>query len=241
MIFVDRRRVSVPESLSSARARNVRDRLAKLLATASKRHLNQLRVSFEPTDIWRQVRAELAVLFHGKCAYCESSGMTSPLDVSTFDPSRAHGSTTMRRRRSTCITAGLLMSGTTCCWCAWNAIFGVTSGRGVERGSALSTTRSARAPFRASVEECRRVERPLFLDPCHDDPAEHLTFLESGFARPHTPRGDFVIESLRSQCPSRARRDAKEGLGAGCDARAAYAQCYARQRPGSPGESCHRV
>ena len=52
----------------------------------------------------------------------------------------------------------------------------------------------ARARLLASVDECRRTENGLLLDPSYDDPELQLAFDASGLCRPLTERGQTTIQ-----------------------------------------------
>jgi uncharacterized protein (TIGR02646 family) len=132
-----------------------------------------------------EVRKRLQELFHEKCAYCESSvSASNPFDVEHYRPT--HGA--------------LNLDGTVApahyWWLAteWTNLL----------PSCMYCNRSKRARFPiagalaepGAVGEALAAERPLLLDPCVDEPGEHLVFLEDGLVAPKTERGEITIDVL---------------------------------------------
>jgi uncharacterized protein (TIGR02646 family) len=186
MIYVDRSTVSVPEQLTSARANKERDRILRLL-TGSREHLNQTRIKFDASVV-KAAKPALVELFHGKCAYCESPlGSMAFADVVHFRPkagveesdgSRSHYYYSWLAYE----WENLLIS---CALC----------------DSSLGKRNSfpvlgSRAQLLASVAECRATENSLLLDPCFDQPEEHLSFDSSGSCAARSERGAVTIRLL---------------------------------------------
>ena len=65
-----------------------------------------------------------------------------------------------------------------------------------EAASSAFRVTKERAKVLASVAECREQEVPYLLDPCFDEPSEHIDCNESGTLRALSTRGDFTIAVL---------------------------------------------
>ena len=194
MIYVDRSRVHLPEILRSDRAEKARAHVRKLLSSDNKKHLAQLRVTFDDS-IWKRLMPDLTELFQGKCAYCESPlAPTQPGDIEHFRPKQ--GAEDLNQNRWHLHYSWLAYE--------WDNILiacmecnrrRTIAGKLVGKAQ-LFPVLGERAGFPDTVDECRRKEQPLLIDPCHDDPAEHLSFEESGEVTARTARGEKTIEIL---------------------------------------------
>ena len=194
MIYVDRSRVHLPEILRSERAEKARAHVRKLLSSDNKKHLAQLRVTFDDS-IWKRLMPDLTELFQGKCAYCESPlAPTQPGDIEHFRPKQ--GAEDLNQNRWHLHYSWLAYE--------WDNILiacmecnrrRTIAGKLVGKAQ-LFPVLGERAGFPDTVDECRRKEQPLLIDPCHDDPAEHLSFEESGEVTARTARGEKTIEIL---------------------------------------------
>ena len=195
MIFVDRTRVAVPPLLSSPRVLNEQKRLLELLESATDEHLAQLRVTLD-SSIWKQLVPSLQQLFNGKCAYCESDiKATQTGDVEHYRP-----------KQSSAPNEGPLQH-LYYAWLAydWDNLLilcadcnrrrAVGNGKLVGKGDGFPL-KGKRARFLAGVAECRNTEQPLLLDPCFDQPSQHLTCEATGLLRGRSDRGEATIEIL---------------------------------------------
>lgn len=194
MIFVDRSKHPMPEVLSSTNAARARDQIARLLRDTNVDHLQQLRINFDST-IWHSCIPDLMKLFHGKCAYCETPlSADQPIDIEHFRPKQGAEDQNGERRH-------LYYA-----WLAYewdNLLIACAScnrrrtieGRRIGKAE-LFPLDGDRAHVLATLQECRAIERPLLLDPCFDDPSQHLDFQSSGQVIAKTPRGNAAIEIL---------------------------------------------
>jgi uncharacterized protein (TIGR02646 family) len=179
MIFVDRTKRPIPHILDSPQAESARARIALLLGNASKSLLKQLRFSFEER-IWISTRPALTELFHDKCAYCESTspGASFLHDIDHFRPKQ--GAEDLSGNSEHLYYAWLAYD-----WdnllIACPACNRMRSSNQVNlgKGQRFPVT-GARAPLLSTVAQCRDVERGTLLDPCCDQPSEHLTFNKDG-------------------------------------------------------------
>ncbi|WP_415184629.1 hypothetical protein [Phaeovulum sp.] len=177
---VDRKRVAVPASLIPHRPGRSRqsigaNELAKNIAKFTAGHLQEMKFAAYGQD---SVKAALHALFHGKCAYCESFfDATAPVDVEHFRPKgrlaedKAHPGywwlaadwdnllpsciDCNRRRRQTHARA---------------------DGAPMAESSGKQDQFPMDGPYISDYEADIASERPLLLNPCRDDPAQHLTF-----------------------------------------------------------------
>jgi uncharacterized protein (TIGR02646 family) len=139
----------------------------------------------------RVVKQALTELFHGKCAYCESRfESTSFGDIEFFRP--RSGVTERPDHPGYWWLASswenLLI---VCAECnRVRAIEGHRSGK----GSRFPVEEEAHRAMRP--EDDLRREQPLLLDPCNDNPEEHLVFSDTGIVSSATPRGQTSIAVL---------------------------------------------
>ncbi len=141
-------------------------------------------------SIWRnltpQARQALEVTFRGKCAYCESRiGPTSALEIDHFRPKG--GVTDLKGSASPDHYLWLTLewrnhyASCPACNRAKRAIFPVDGQRA-----------EPMMPYESVVD----VEQPMLIDPCHDDPQNHLSFDQSGTVKALTERGGVTIQVL---------------------------------------------
>jgi len=138
------------------------------------------------TRIVRPAREALQQAFHGKCAYCESAiGITADLVIDHFRPKS--GATEVKGTASpdhyAWLTLEWLNHYASCPACnrAKRAIFPVEG----ERAEPMT-------PIEVVIE----TERAVLVDPCRDDPRQHLSFSSDGTVRALTDRGAATIQIL---------------------------------------------
>lgn len=140
---------------------------------------------FEPLTKQEAVIAALRQRFHGKCAYCER-----PLDekgpgfMDTFRP----------KQRAVGKDGSISMDHYWWLAYEWTNLVACCLTCNRLKGSRFPI-QGRRARPGAGPEELAR-ERPLLLDPCLDDPEEHLVFDASGHVASETERGRVTIEVL---------------------------------------------
>ncbi len=169
-----------------------------------------------PFKVYRDdsVRETLMQLFHGKCAYCESKiGKTQPPDIEQFRPkSGVVGESGEHYPDHYYWLANewtnLYITCIDCNRVRYHKVEGekVRSGKG---NRFPLENESLRAELRASLEQLTE-ERPLLLDPCGDDPEDHLVFNDLGGVVSETQRGRVTIDVLGLNRPHlvEARREA---------------------------------
>jgi uncharacterized protein (TIGR02646 family) len=189
VIHVDRTRVPEPASLRSDAAAAARRRAQRSL---------EFDASVFAAD---DVRDALAELFHGKCAYCEQSLPRWALVVDHFRP------------RSGAVGLDGSFSLQHYPWLAyeWANLYAACP--------ECSLLKGLRFPVEGERQSGARgaADRGLLLDPCADDPEQHLVFLDDGRVATLDERGRVTIEVLGLNRSSlvEARRAALEALGDG--------------------------
>jgi uncharacterized protein (TIGR02646 family) len=130
------------------------------------------------------VRAALREAFAEKCAYCETPLPEPAMLVDRFRPARG----------------ALALDGTLSpnhyWWLAytWENLYPSSAECVSFKGSRFPVRESRAAP--GTTGEALRDERPLLLDPRHDDPEQHLVFAEDGTVASSTEEGRTTIEVL---------------------------------------------
>jgi uncharacterized protein (TIGR02646 family) len=128
-------------------------------------------------DLAKSTKPLLLKRFHGKCAYCESLlTTTGHADLENFRP----------KSRYWWLTAD------------WNNLLiacQVCNRAKADRFPLLDESK------RAKQEGDERFEQPLLLNPCEDQPVEHLVFSDEGQVFSDTQRGQVTIDTLQLNRP----------------------------------------
>jgi len=218
------RSIPGPRSLLGARAESAR---AEALGWAERQGKSRAgkvaQQAFHPRDdvLWEPEVVDALLDLFGKCAFCESPTHHPEL-VGCYRP--PSGAVDLRGDASLVHYAWLAYD--------WENLY-------------LVCTRCARARGRRFPIEGRRAavgargeqltaERPLLLDPCADNPDEHLVFLDDGRVASETHRGRRTIETFdlnrgdlveaRRAAATDAADEWRQGLlGLAMDERAHYA------------------
>jgi 5-methylcytosine-specific restriction endonuclease McrA len=180
MIAVDRNRVPEPEVFRSAAAEKARQAAARFFRlTRKERRQRRFQVSDFVTG--PEVARALVTLFHGKCAYCETPIFSpGPANICHYRP--AEGA----------IGSDGRFASDHYWWTAyeWDNLH-------------LACTECMRLKgHRFPVEGPRRgpgnvgKEKALLLDPCREEPLQHLLFNRRGKVVSETRRGRATIEIL---------------------------------------------
>ncbi len=183
MIHIDRNRIPKPAILKSERVvQEVEQELAKArefyVQYASERYQRRFKWHRE---WWTRVRTELTELFHGKCAFCESSLAGEQGDVLHLRP----------------MAQAVNLDGTTSDGYWWLAYEWTNLYLACPRCSQMKGPRFPVKGLRAQPEatgEALLAEEALLLDPCYDDPEQHLVYDRTGIVVSATERGRVTIE-----------------------------------------------
>ena len=180
----------IPILLVSARAEAAREKIRDLLAESSDAHLNQLSFRYVP-QMWLDAKPALQKLFFGKCAYCEGRSPQSSLVIDHFRPKTTSSSNDNIRKRHLYYA-----------WLAYeweNLLPACPICNSAKRN--IFPVGGSRAALLDSVHKCREVEQETLIDPCFDEPLDHLRFEASGMCVPLTRRGDLTIQLLTLNRP----------------------------------------
>jgi uncharacterized protein (TIGR02646 family) len=184
VIYLDRSFLRVPRELSADRAARELDRAAAYFEATSK-SARQTRFKFEKRP-WDEagVREALLSLSSGKCAYCETLLDPKEVLVDHFRP-----------RMDTVDLEGNYFPAHYW-WLAleWRNLYPTCPECSRSKRSVFPIDGS-RAPLRTAYEELAS-EGALLLDPCRDDPEEHLIYDQRGGVVSTTERGRLTIELL---------------------------------------------
>ena len=207
MIQVDRAAVPVPEEYLSERTRQERERvIAELREIASEEDrasgtgfFSKVRQTAASGRIrgrglflgdyvhllWAAAQPALMELFHGKCAYCESSGEHARLEVDLFRPRE-------NARDADGSSSPLHYS-----WLGYDWENTVLACNFCQRakGSRFPVF-GKRLALGAEVGEGPDAEYPMLLNPCLDAPLQHLWLQEDGRLLPRDEAGRATIEVL---------------------------------------------
>jgi uncharacterized protein (TIGR02646 family) len=191
MIHVDRKSIPCPAELG--------DDVKSVGAKERKRTADFFAVTGNETKPYDKFKAykvatvvqALNTLFHAKCAYCESDiGATQPTDVEHFRPKGGyvvHNKTTnkdeFKRPGYYWLAASWENLMPSCIDCNRERTQVFANGEFGKVGKANKfPLASERTRAKKSGDE--KKEKPLLLDPCSDEPSEHLEFTEDGIVRP---------------------------------------------------------
>jgi uncharacterized protein (TIGR02646 family) len=132
----------------------------------------------------RSVREALNELFAGKCAFCESYvGVSAVAIMHHFRP------------KQEAVSVDGDVSRPHYWWLAyeWDNLY-QSCQRCATSAGARFPVRGRRAVVRARGKTLRSREKALLVDPCWDDPDEHLIFDDEGVVAPRTPKGEHTID-----------------------------------------------
>src|SRR6478672_145109 len=174
-----------PSYLSSERVQLAKKRLEENFAQESR----QERLKFDSSILF-PIKGDLLKLCNGKCAYCESKlGVISDGDIENFRPkSGARGFSPSE------------YAPTHYWWLAfeWENLLIACQlcNQKYKRDYFPLENESFRSRIGATGDELLS-EQALLIDPSLEDPAKHIEFDESGYARELSKKGKVTIEVLR--------------------------------------------
>src|SRR5579863_5413479 len=117
------------------------------------------------------IKASLMNEFHGKCAYCES--LIDAKNPGHFDHFRPKGNARGQRKEYSMDHYWPLAFD-------WRNMYLACDDCGRFKGSWFPVT-GKRAAFSLSYTEMIKQEKNLLIDPCNEDPGEHLMYVINGF------------------------------------------------------------
>jgi uncharacterized protein (TIGR02646 family) len=197
MIRVDRTRVPEPHALKSKAAAVERARSEKFFRRPAAKRAQES-FDFDPAVFAAEdVRSALDELFRSKCAYCEQPLPLEALAVDHFRP------------RSGAVDLDGSFSLDHYWWLAyeWQNLYASCAECVSLKGLRFPVEgERAKRPRAVDRQRKRRVwkagDHGLLLDPCADDPEQHLVFLDDGQAVSTTERGRVTVEVLGLNRPA---------------------------------------
>jgi uncharacterized protein (TIGR02646 family) len=191
MIKVDRFRVPRPAVLSLENNSPAQRELANAEEFYEQKKLlrRQERFQFKVFQ-HKEVRGALTELFHGKCAYCESKVVNvAPVDVELFRPKSG-------------VVENPKHPGYWWLAMVWeNMLASCINCNRISIHDGVKTGKANRFPLKNESQRAfhpgqEKDEVPLLLDPCVDNPEEHLVFEETGIVVSDTQLGQTTISVL---------------------------------------------
>lgn len=150
------------------------------------------RIQFQPEFdpfLWRRAESLVGVVFHDKCAYCETSVMMDDRVVDHFRPK--DGAVNLSGEKSPEHYWWLAYE--------WRNFYLSCRECALAKGNKFPVM-GKRAAIEAGWDEIEKEDNVL-LDPCDDDPESHLIFSMDGFVTARTERGEVTIEVLNLNRP----------------------------------------
>ncbi len=215
MIRVDRRRVPRPEVLAPGGAAEAELKACRAFyrpragepddaAEGERKRSFKFKVYKHQT-----IKDALMRLFRGKCAYCESCfSATQPMDVEHWRPKSLYWwlAASWENLLPSCIDCNRARN---------QEVLGKKTDE-KDRGKS-KVGKSDLFPLepgtpRAKIEGTESEEHPLLLNPCTEDPAEHLEFLPlTAFERPTAGSGKRRRRPMYALGVVRARQSVRQG------------------------------
>ena len=191
MRYVSRDKVRVPEILSSPAVENLRADISRYASNddglSGQQRAPISRGIFEDPG----VLGALVDLFERRCGYCEQS--LERYSRPTLEHHRPLGVAQSKDGRT---------DQSHYSWLAyeWDNMIAVCEDC-LKRKQNLFYVDGHRGPVNSTIAQLRSSEKALFLDPCFDDPAEHLQFDSDGTIKPLSPSGEETIALLSLNRP----------------------------------------
>lgn len=176
------KRSVTPDIFQSTWIKNQRADLFEYLNTPKDKR-ESLRYRFRVSRLYKEIRPVLLEMSQGKCAFCESViDSTGAVHVESFRPKG--GATNLDGELDPDHYAWLAYE--------WDNLFPICPNCNMNKGSRFPVDGPRVPPFTFGDE--LRKEANFLLDPCYDDPEEHLVFNEDGYVASDTVRGRVTIE-----------------------------------------------
>lgn len=182
MIFIERNAVPEP-MIFRQEAPELLERLARYFADRTPRHAQSKPPFDSRLKRSAEVRRALRELFENRCAFCETD-VGSGEDIEEFRP------------RSRAAQADRSVDPDHYWWLAyeWTNFYLCCRRCNYNKGTRFPTEKARAEPF-AHGEELAR-ESPMLLDPCRDQPNDHLQFHPDGRIKALTPQGEATIATF---------------------------------------------
>jgi uncharacterized protein (TIGR02646 family) len=184
MIHISRGIVTFPDELAERckRATNqLREFFAKLPLSPNQRI--QRTPEFNSL-LWNEASSALRTVFRDKCGYCETPLGLSEAEIDHFRPKG--GAVNLNGEKSPEHYWWLAYE--------WKNLYSACRECVVAKGNKFPV-KGERTGIDTDWTEVQR-EKPMLLDPCADDPEQHLVFSDEGLITATTERGEVTIDVL---------------------------------------------
>tara|TARA_R110000796_G_scaffold252542_1_gene387522 strand:- start:2630 stop:4843 length:2214 start_codon:yes stop_codon:yes gene_type:complete len=183
MRFVERISTSFPNALVSEDVRQAVGDVHRYLDRPQDER-GQRRSPFEESLVFNEsVRKALGDLFFEKCAYCEAKVSLAEAGIDHFRPKRVSEESLIDFGHYAWLTYD------------WENLYLVCPACNSLKGASFPVDGQRGRPF-ATVNETRLSERPALLDPCHDNPRQHIRIRPDGSYASRSERGRATIDLL---------------------------------------------
>ncbi|WEJ35650.1 AAA family ATPase [Sinorhizobium prairiense] len=185
MLYVSREKVRIPDILTAPNVEDLRRDIQRYASNID--GLRQQRVRIEQSILDdMSIIGTLSDLFQGRCGYCEQR-----LELSRRSPLEPHRPLGLAQGKDGRTDQAYYS------WLAYdwdNMVAACESCR--RRKQNQFFVDGNRGGVNAPVGELRSTETALLLDPCFDDPSEHLHFQTDGRIEPMSRKGEETISVL---------------------------------------------
>ena len=189
MIHVDRSKVAAPAALVQAGGKADKERVANAALAAQQRFKDMKFTAYKDPSVMQL----LGMLFNGKCAYCESRYVAQqPGDVEHFRPKAAVAVKDAIGKVATVAGYHWLAADwgnllPSCADCNRPRKHEIKSGAGKRVMGKANWFPVDPEAQRASQPASVATEPRLLIDPCTEDPGQHIVFDEDGTVQALTP------------------------------------------------------
>jgi len=187
MIRINRDLIQTPDIFASTEVSIAVANLEKYYqGTKGSRSQKRFSRPFDP-EIRMPILAGLKQLFRGKCAYCES--IVDNEKSSTYDHFRPkYGARGLEKEFSEDHYWWLTYE--------WRNFY-YSCPKCNQFKATWFPVEGKRAAVRTGYEKIIREEKAMLIDPCNENPVEHLGFSDDGLAVPHSEKGRVTIDILQ--------------------------------------------
>ncbi len=187
MIAIDRNKIPIPEIFFSGKIEVANRRLEEFYLNNENRKQQRLNNPFD-SSIRKEIVAPLRELFNHKCAYCESSlpQVSTIGEIDQFRPKR--GARGLDKEFSDDHYWWLTYE--------WRNLY-YSCPVCNRYKSTWFPVEGKRSEIKMPYEEVLNFEETLLIDPCTDNPQQHIAFDLDGFIKPASEKGEITIELLK--------------------------------------------
>lgn len=180
---------AVPAVFNSPLMKKARAEIAGFYKIPAKERSQQKLPYVELSSVvLKQIRKTLDKLFNGKCAYCETQ--VGDIMYGDFDHFRPRTSSRGLGKEFSADHYGWLAY-------TWTNMYLSCQDCNKHKINWFPIEpKTSRAEPLSSYEEVLAKEKPLFVDPCNDDPEDHFKFNPDGTVLPKSKKGETTLELL---------------------------------------------